>query len=409
MSSSESDPALGPETGPMPDTLRRISLSSGREILLVGTAHVSSRSVEEVRNAIRTESPDRVCVELDAGRYRTLSERQDWAGLDIVKVIKEGKAFLLLANLVLSSFQKRMGSSQGVQPGEEMKAAVEAAEEIGVPCEFADREVQVTLQRAWNKSGLWNRSKLLAALVSSAFSSERPSEAEIEELKKKSALEDMMGELADYLPTVKEVLIDERDRFLAAKIWSGGKGKCVAVVGAGHMGGIEAWLSKFESGEAYADVSDISVVPKPGPWGKVIGWAVPAVIVGLMVAGFVWKGPDFALEKILTWLVTIGSFSAIGAISALAHPLTVLTAFVAAPFAILNPLMGLGFITGIVEAMLRKPSVQDFESLRDDASTAKGFWKNRVTRILLAFLLPSLGLIIGNYIVTPIVLSILNK
>jgi pheromone shutdown-related protein TraB len=409
MSAQDGENAPAIEIGVPSDTKKRISLPSGREILLVGTAHVSSQSVEEVRAAIRDEAPDRVCVEIDAGRYRTLAQSQDWAGLDIVKVIKEGKVFLLLANLVLSSFQRKMGSSQGVQPGEEMKAAVKAAEELGIPCEFSDREVQVTLRRAWNKSNLWNRSKLLAALISSAFTSERPTEAEIEELKKKSALEDMMGELADYLPTVKEVLIDERDRYLAAKIWEGGKGRTLAVVGAGHMGGIEAWLAKFESGEASADVADINSVPAAGPWGKIIGWAIPALLVALIILGFFSKGAEFTLEKIIAWIVVSGGLSALGAVAALAHPLTILVAFVGSPLATLNPFMTVGMFTGLSEAFLRKPSVKDFENLHADVNSAKGFWKNRVLRILLAFLLPTLGLMIGNLVAAPLVLTFLKR
>ena len=202
----------------MSKTVRRVQLGD-RAVLLVGTAHISPESIEEVRSLIASERPARVCVEIDEGRWKSMSEGQDWASLDIGKVLREGKGFLLMANLALSGFQRRMGSEVGVKPGEEMLAAVRAAEELGVPYAFCDREVQLTLKRAWGKSNLWNRSKLIASLASSAFTNEKLSEAEIEQLKERSELEEMMGELADFLPSVKEVLIDERDRYLATKIF----------------------------------------------------------------------------------------------------------------------------------------------------------------------------------------------
>ncbi|HOX49336.1 MAG TPA: TraB family protein, partial [Spirochaetales bacterium] len=202
----------------MSKTVRRVELGD-RAVLLVGTAHISPESIEEVRSLIASERPTRVCVEIDEGRWKSMSEGQDWASLDIGKVLREGKGFLLMANLALSGFQRRMGSEVGVKPGEEMLAAARAAEELGVPYAFCDREVQLTLKRAWGKSNLWNRSKLIASLASSAFTNEKLSEAEIEQLKERSELEEMMGELADFLPSVKEVLIDERDRYLATKIF----------------------------------------------------------------------------------------------------------------------------------------------------------------------------------------------
>ena len=191
----------------------------GKRIILIGTAHVSADSVEEVRAAIRDERPDQVCVEIDAGRFATMTEDRSWEKLDIVKVLKDGKGFLLLANLVLSSFQRRMGKNLGIKPGDEMKAAVEEARALGIAFTFCDREVQTTLRRAWSRSSLWNKSKLLASLLASTMSNEALTAEEIEELKSKSVLDEMMGQLASYLPSVKVVLIDERDRYLATKIF----------------------------------------------------------------------------------------------------------------------------------------------------------------------------------------------
>ena len=220
----------------MKQTVRRIEVS-GREIILVGTAHISKESIEEAAGIIRTEHPDRVCVELDEGRLKSLRNEKGWQELDIVKVLKEGKGFLLLANLVLSSFQKRMGEDVGVKPGDELKEAVRVAEEENIPTSLVDRPIHVTLQRAWSKNNLWGKAKLLATLIGSAFSDEDLSAEDIENLKEQGAMEGMMEELAKYLPTVKEVLIDERDRYLASHIWDSEGTKVVAVLGRGASSG----------------------------------------------------------------------------------------------------------------------------------------------------------------------------
>jgi hypothetical protein len=215
----------------MNDTRTTIRLGN-REIILIGTAHVSRESIDEVGRAIREESPGQVCVELDAGRYTSMTQRDNWEKLDMAKVFKEGKGFLLMANLVLSGFQRRMGAELGVKPGEEMKAALDAAAELGIPHSLCDREVQLTLRRAWGRCGLWSKCKLLASLISSALTTEKLSGDEIEALKKGSELDGMMEELAAYLPSVKATLIDERDRYLAAKIWTAGTAGAIGAAGA---------------------------------------------------------------------------------------------------------------------------------------------------------------------------------
>ncbi len=390
------------------DTVRRISLGD-REIVLVGTAHISQGSVDEVRNIIRQEMPARVCVEIDAGRFKTMTEKASWESLDIVKIIKEGKAFLMLANLMLSSFQRRMGANLGSSPGEEMRAAVDTATELGIPFHFCDREVAATLRRAWGLSGFWNKIKLLSALLSSAFSNEKLSEAEIEAMKKKGAVEDMMGELAAYLPKVKEVLIDERDRYLASKIFESGPGKAVAVVGAGHMNGIEVWLAKLASGEVSPEVRELEVIPKASVFGKALGWIIPIAIVGLLVSGFFFSGASLTLEKLLQWVLWNGSLAALGSLIAFGHPLTILVSFLGAPLGTLNPFMAVGMFSGLCEAALRKPRVEDFENLSNDITSIKGFWKNKITRVLLVFFLSSLGGAIGNFIALPFLTSLLFK
>ncbi|HRY54128.1 MAG TPA: TraB/GumN family protein, partial [Spirochaetia bacterium] len=362
-------------------------------------------SIAEVRSLVATEGPGRVCIELDEGRWKSMSEGGSWESLDIGKVLKEGRGFLLLANLALAGFQRRMGSEVGVKPGEEMLAAARAAEEAGLPYSFCDREVQVTLKRAWAKSGFWNRAKLMAGLVESAFSKEKLSEEEIERLKQRNELEEMMGELAEYLPSVKEVLIDERDRFLASRIFAAREELVLAVVGAGHLAGIEDWLRRLDAGEASADTSDIEAVPPPSALGKAAGWLLPALIVGLIGLGAYTSGTRASLDLVLRWILANGSLAALGSALCMAHPLTVLLSFVSAPIATLNPLVGVGLFAGLAEAFLRKPRVQDLEGLADDVATLGGFYRNRVTHILLVFFASSIGGMIGNFIALPLLAS----
>jgi len=242
----------------------------------------------------------------------------------------------------------------------------------------------------------------MASLISSAFSNEKLTEDEIEKLKEKNELEQMMTELAEYLPSVKEVLIDERDRYLASRIFESGEDLIVAVVGAGHMSGIERWLEKLDKGEAAPGVSDIDTVPPPSKWSKAAGWIIPALIVALVVVGFFRSGTEASFDMILRWVLLNGSLSAIGAALCLAHPATIAVSFLMAPVATLNPLVGIGLFSGIVEAYLRKPTVQDFEQLSDDIMGFKGFYRNRVTHILLVFFLSSMGGMIGNFIALPL-------
>jgi pheromone shutdown-related protein TraB len=388
----------------MSDTTRILELA-GRRIVLIGTAHVSRESVDEAVAAIASEQPDMVCVELDENRWRSMTSPDAWEKTDIIKIIKDGKAFLLLATLALSAFQKRMGMDSGVKPGEEMIAAVRAAETAGIPYAFCDRDVQTTLRRAWGRSNFWNKSKLMAQLIASAFGTEKPDAAEIEKLKNKSELDQMMNELADYLPSVKETLIDERDRYLAARIWSSAGQRIVAVIGAGHADGVVSWLERMAGATASTDVSDLETIPPPGIIARSAGWLVPALIVGLIVAGFFTSGAEASLNLVIRWILLNGSLAAVGALLCLAHPLTIIVSFLAAPIGTLNPLVAVGLFSGMTEAWLRKPRVSDFQSLSSDVATLRGFYSNKVTHILLVFFLSSMGGAIGNFIALPILAS----
>jgi pheromone shutdown-related protein TraB len=392
---------------PNHETVARLNLG-GREFILVGTAHVSSRSVEEVREVILAEKPDRVCVEIDETRFNSLIKKQSWQNLNIGQVLRERKGFLLLANLVLSSFQRRLGLEMGVSPGEEMLTAVKICEEQGIAFSLCDRDIQVTLRRAWSRSSFWGKNKMLAAMLSSIFTREKLDADEIERLKAKSTFQNMMDELASFLPSVKEVLIDERDRYLATRIYKAAGNKIVAVIGAGHVEGIIESLKGLYAGTLDNDTSSLETIPPRKKISRALPYLVPAIILGLIVAGFFRSGWQLSLSMMWKWILVNGTLSAIGSLLALAHPITIAAAFIGAPITSLNPTIGVGLLTGIVEATLRKPRVTDFENLPEDLLSFRGFFRNRITHILLVFLFSSIGSSLGTFIGIPYLTSLLR-
>jgi pheromone shutdown-related protein TraB len=397
----------------MKQTVRRVEID-GREIILVGTAHISKESIDEAASIIRSEHPDRVCVELDEGRLQSISNDKGWQELDITKVLKDGKGFLLIANLILSSFQKRMGDDVGVKPGDEMKEAIRVSTEENIPTSMVDRPIQVTLQRAWAKNNLWGKAKLMATLLSSAFANDDLSGEDIENLKEQGAMDGMMEELAKYLPTIKEVLIDERDRYLASRIWDAQGNRIVAILGAGHLPGTEAIIRELAAGTRTSDTTDIASVPPKSVGSKIAGWAFPSLIVALLAAGFFAGGAGMSggaklFEMLFRWLLWNGTLAALGTAIALGHPLAILTAFLGAPVATINPLIGVGLFSGLAQAWVRKPQVRDMEHLSTEIATVRGFYKNRISHVLLIFFLSSMGGAIGNFIAVPALIGSLFK
>lgn len=399
-----------------------------RTFFLLGTAHVSADSVTAVEDTIARGGMDHVCIEIDEGRYRSVARKNDWSRLDIFQVIRRRQAFLLLSNLVLSSFQRRMGENTGVAPGSEMIAAVNRAKEAGIAYSFGDRPVAATLRRAWAKTGFWGKNKLLAGMLASAFSREKVTEEDLRKLQEQNELEAMLNELADYLPSVKEVLIDERDQYLAQSIWDAEGSRVLAVVGAGHVPGITRWLERLaarEASEASAPEADspeadspevatpetpapplidkaaLEVIPPPGPVRKAIPWVVPAVVASLIIWGFFRGGWEGGVQSLTRWILVNGTLSAIGALAALAHPVTIIVSFLAAPLTSMNPTIGVGFVSGLLEAVLRKPRVVDFENLNADILSIRGVYRNRLTHILLVFFFSTIGSAAGTFIALP--------
>ncbi len=386
------------------DTIHKLILPD-QEIILVGTAHVSQTSVEEVASLIESENPDRICIELDDGRMKSKTEKSSWENMDIRKVIKEGKGFFLLANTALSSFQRRMGEQTGTKPGDEILGAAEMAKEKGIPLSLCDRDIQTTFKRAWAKSSLWNKCKLISVLLSAAFSKEEITEQELEDLKKQDTLQSMMNEMAEELPTVKEVLIDERDQYLGRSIFETEGKKKIAVIGAGHTNGVIDTIGKLSRGESSPSLENLSFIPKGAPVGKIISWLIPLLIVAVLIYGFISSGWDQGMRMFLIWIAVNCSCTFIATSASLAHPLNVIACAVTAPLFALHPALGVGMLGGILEATLRKPKVKDFEGINDDAMKFKRWYKNRILHALLVFLFSSLGSAFGTLIAFPVLIS----
>lgn len=366
-----------------------------KEIYLLGTAHILEKSKEEVEKYINELDPDTVCVELCEARYNSLKDENRWQNLDIVKVIKEGKAFLLLANMILSSFQKRIGKNLKTKPGLEMMEAIKLAEEKSKRIVLVDRDVNLTLKRAWMLSSFSDKMKILEVLLESIFSNEKIEKEEIENLLENGDLiSSMMEELSTKLPKVKEVLIDERDYYIANKIFNAEGEKILAVVGKGHINGIVRFLEKknFEN-----TVEKLEEIPEKTKLSKLMPYIFGLIIIVLFVLGFM-KGTKVGMDMLFAWIVASGITTSLAALCVMAHPLTILLSWLAAPIKLILPPVSAGIFLAPIEAILRKPRVVDFENLNEDISSFKGFMKNRVTKILLVFAAVTIGAIVGHTI-----------
>ena len=372
------------------ENITRIHLD-GKEFILIGTAHVSRQSAEQVKEVIERERPDSVCIELDAQRYQSVMESNKYKETDIFKVIKDKKASLLLMNLAISSFQNRLAKQFDIKPGQEMIQGIESAKETGAKLVLADRNIQITFARIWHNLGLTGKAQLLNGIFFSIFSKDTISEDELEKMKSQDTLNAVLAEFTESFPKLKKPLIDERDQYLAQKIKDAPGNKIVAVLGAAHVPGITKEIHKEQDLEALSQTPPKSIVP------KILGWAIPLLIVALIVFTFI-ANPSAGFDQALSWVLWTGTLAAIGAAVAFGHPLAILSAFVAAPFTALHPLIAAGWVSGIVQAYIRRPNIGDFETLSEDVFSIKGFWHNKVTRVLLVVVLTNLGGSIGTFI-----------
>ena len=377
-------------------------MHDGKEIILIGTAHVSRESSELVERVIAAEKPNTVCVELCASRFEAIKQKKKWQETDIVKVIREKRTSLLLSQLLMASFQKKIADKFGIKPGEEMLRAIDKAEEMGAKIVLADRDIRVTLLRTWRMMRFWNKIKLLPGMLLSLFISEDISEEDIEKLKQRDVLELALETFGQKLPEIKATIIDERDKYLAYKIGNAPGSKIVAVVGAGHIPGV---LENIGKG---IDLAPINQVPSKSHWGKILTWGIPAAVIGLIVAGFFHSGSQASLNMVKWWVVVNSTLAGLGAIIVLAHPATIAVSVIAAPVTSLNPMIAAGWVAGLTEAALRKPQVKDFMDLREDITTVRGFWHNKITRILLLVVFVNLGSSIGTFVAIPLMIRFLQ-
>lgn len=382
----------------LPSSATTVELE-GKLIHIVGTAHVSAKSVQDVRDAVAAVRPDTIAIELCEPRYQGMVKKSAWRETNLFRVVKEGKATFLLAQLAMQSFYRRLGKQLEVEPGAEMMAGAACAEETGARLELIDRRIDITLKRVWRHLGFWQRIKLFGTMAGALFSSGEIGGEDIEALKQQDQLEAMMGEMGKAFPEIKKRLIDERDVYLAQKLRSAPGRRIVAVVGAGHVPGMLKAIREEVS------LAELETLPPPSRWSKIWPWLIPAAVVALIAWGFWRGGMERGVDSIAIWIGVNGVLSALGAALVLAHPLAVLAAFVAAPITSLNPTIAAGWVAGLVQAWVRPPSVGDFEALPEAMETLKGFFLNPVVRILLVVVFANLGSSLGTFVAIPWIAS----
>jgi pheromone shutdown-related protein TraB len=375
------------------DDVRKLKIND-KEYFIIGTAHISQKSADLVREVIEKELPDNVCVELDSQRYKALSEKKKWESLDLKEVIKKKQLSTLLINILLASYQKKLGDKLGVEPGVELLEATLVAKENNINISLCDREVRITLKRSWNSMSFWQKMKFMTVGLAGIFEKEEISEEKLAEIKEKDTLNEMMSELGKAMPVLKEVLIDERDQYLAEKIRKADGDKIVAVVGAGHVKGICELLEKDED----IDLANIEIIPKPSPTGKIIGYSIPAIIIGSLVYIGFTKGASEAGDNLIFWILANGIPSAFGALIAYGHPFTILSAFLAAPITSLTPVIGAGYVAAFIQTYFAPPVVKEFKNVSTEVNKAKNWWTNKLLRIILVFILCGLGSAVGTYV-----------
>ncbi len=343
---------------------------------------------------IEQESPDCVCVELDQQRFKALTDERRWESLNLREIIRRRQLSALLVNLMLHSYQKRLGMQLGVMPGTELLEATRTADELGLPVKLCDRDVRITLRRAWSATPFFKKFMLLASIMASLFEDRQISEEQIQEIMKRDVITELMKELGEALPELKEVLIDERDTYLAQKTLEAEGQRVVSVVGAGHLEGI---IERLTQGEKQ-DLVHIEQVPPPSKVWKWVGWGIPAVIVGSIIYIGFTQGADKAGDNALYWVLANSIPSGIGALLALAHPAAIAAAAVSAPLTSLTPLIGAAYVTAFVQAYFQPPHVHEFQSVGEDLSRLSRWWRSRLLRIFLVFLLSGFGSMLGSWL-----------
>ncbi len=363
----------------------------GKEIILVGTAHVLKESAELVKKVVSEENPDSVCVELDEARYQSIQNPKAWENTDIVQVIKTKKVGYLLANLVLSSYQKKIAQKLNTTVGQEILQAMESAKEIKAELILADRSIQTTFLRIWRKLGFWEKGKLLLGVLYSDEDDKQISDDVVKKIMEEDMLEAAMSDMRKQFPKIGEILISERDQHLASKIKNAPGKKIVAILGAAHLKGVEEEIFKSQ------DMESITKIPPKSPISNIVGWAIPVCIIGLVSYGFI-TNIQTGLNQLSAWILWNGILASLFTAISLGHPLSIIAAFFAAPITSLNPFLACGWFAGLTEATIRKPTVQDVINIPTDIFSIKGFYKNRFLRTMLIVIMANIGSSIGTMI-----------
>lgn len=374
----------------MNDNVHVVNINE-KEIILLGTAHVSEQSVLDVNECVEKYHPDVICIELDSERYLSIQDENKWKNTDIYQIIKQKKGMVLLANIILASYQRKIGQQLGISAGAEMHQAIKIAKQNNIKLELVDRNIKITFSRIWNKLRLIEKFKLIISLVMSLFDETEITKEELERLKQQDIITSALNEMGSEFQGVKEVLVDERDKYMSQKIKKAAGKTILAVVGAAHIQGI------LNNIQLEIDLKSLDEVKEKKRKTKLLNYIVPAILIILILLSFK-QDVQVGIKQIIIWFLTTGICSALGVLLALGSPLSMLTAFVAAPIGVLNPLLAGGWFAGLTEAYIRKPVVKDFENLYDDVATLKGFWTNKITKILLVVALANVGSIVGTII-----------
>ena len=362
-----------------------------KRIILIATAHVSKESVELVKQVIETERPDSICIELDEDRYHSIQNPNAWESTDLVQVIKSKKVGFLVANLALGSYQRKIAKQLNTSVGGEMIQGINSAKEIGATLVLADRKVQTTFLRIWRKLSLWEKNKLIISLLFTSGDDTSVSSQDFQELLKTDMLESVLHDIRKNYPKVGDILISERDQYLAAKIKEAPGNKIVAVLGGAHVPGVQKEIYRLQ------DIDSISSVPPKSLVSKTVSYMIPAAIMALFLYAF-FVNIQTGLEQLSAWALWTGILAALFTALSLAHPLSIITSLVVAPFTTINPVLACGLFTGLVEAKIKKPTVYDIKKIPEDIFSFKGFFRNRFLRTILVVFMANIGASLGTFV-----------
>ncbi len=364
----------------------------GRQIIIVGTAHISKESTELVKQVIEEEKPNIICLELDETRLKSLTNQRAWESQNIIQVIKEKQLPSLIFSLILSSYQKKLSQKTGIKPGTEMLEAYLSAKDKNIKIALIDRDARITLKRAWKRTSFIKKGVLLSNIFASMFENPQINEESLSELRNKDVLSEMLKELAKSLPSVKEVLIDERDLYLSKSIINQTGDKIVVVVGAGHVSGIKEHIKN--TGDI--NLKELEHIPASSLINSFAAFIIPTLIIGALFVIGITQGLNSVQDSLVYWFLVNGFFCSLGAIAALSHPVTILAGFIAAPFTSLTPVIGAGYVTALVQILMSPPSIKEIKSAGSDLYTLKKWWENKLLRVFLAFILPGIGSMVGT-------------